>query len=139
MADAIALRWLLKKGDYAGARAARIEFRMRFLQRCADETACANAELVFGELVSNAVRHAESEVRVSARFDGIATVHVTDDGNCFSPKSARPQPVEAESGRGLYIASVIASDLIVERMGARCVVTAVLPVSLAPAPAEGAE
>lgn len=68
------------------------------------------AALVLGELVSNAVRHAEGEVmRVSVirRDDGHVRVSVIDRSRT-RPK-ARPTTADAESGRGLVLITALSA------------------------------
>lgn len=127
MAELLTHGWRLETGDYRGASEARADFRERFLRGCEVE-AGSLSELLFGELVANAVRHARSEVWVFAVSDGSAYLQVIDDGECFSQDAIAPQPLGAENGRGLYIASTIAQQLQVARIGERCVVTALLPM-----------
>ena len=59
------------------------------------------AELVFGELVGNAVRHAPGFVEVELTWDDATTpvLHVIDDGPGYAPRTGLPSP-DAESGRG---------------------------------------
>jgi signal transduction histidine kinase len=68
------------------------------------------AALVLGELVSNAVRHAEGEVmRVSVirRDDGHVRVSVIDRSRT-RPK-ARPATADADSGRGLVLITALSA------------------------------
>src|SRR4051812_46854199 len=87
------------------ARAAMREFcRRRSLPDLSDD-----AELLTSELVSNAVRHASSAVTVSASVDerGLLVV-VSDDGNEEAAVRATLPVHDAESGRGVWVVSVIA-------------------------------
>lgn len=127
MVKVVEHRWQLDSGDYQAARKARLEFGERFLEWCADERARADAELLFGELVSNAVRHAKSKVNVAAVIGEVAVLRVADDGSGFSSDRVKPQPYDAAGGRGLYIATTIARELKVEQIEDQCVVTAVWP------------
>jgi PAS domain S-box-containing protein len=72
------------------------------------------AELVFGELVGNAVRHAPGFVDVELTWDddGTPVLHVTDDGPGYSPRTGLP-PDDAESGRGLYIVAQLTREFTV--------------------------
>jgi PAS domain S-box-containing protein len=73
------------------------------------------AELAFGELIANAVRHAPGSVRVAVTSDGEgnATLVVEDNGAGFAPKERRPDPY-AESGRGLMLVRGVADRLTIE-------------------------
>jgi PAS domain S-box-containing protein len=74
------------------------------------------AEIVFGELVGNAVRHAPGVVDVELDWDDASTavLHVVDDGPGYAPGGVLPSPsAEAESGRGLYIVTQLAREFSV--------------------------
>jgi anti-sigma regulatory factor (Ser/Thr protein kinase) len=74
------------------------------------------AELVYGELVGNAVRHAPGRILVRLLWDDDGpTLLVHDEGESFRPKTARlPDDPLAESGRGLYIVNALALDFRIE-------------------------
>jgi anti-sigma regulatory factor (Ser/Thr protein kinase) len=72
-------------------------------------TDVARAELVFGELVGNAARHAPGPAAATAVIDGPElTIHVFDRGPGFAPYQHRSGDELAEFGRGLVIVSRIA-------------------------------
>ncbi|BDE06189.1 hypothetical protein WPS_14650 [Vulcanimicrobium alpinum] len=88
----------------------------------------AAAQLVFGELVGNAVRHAPGVVDVELTWDDPSTpiLHVVDDGPGFASRSGLPND-DAESGRGLFLVECLTRAFSVTResdRGARA--TAVL-------------
>jgi len=73
------------------------------------------AELVYGELIGNAVRHAPGRITVRLAWDGdCPTLVVHDEGRSFQPKIALPYDPLAESGRGLFIVRTLALDFRVE-------------------------
>ena len=62
------------------------------------------AELVWGELVGNAIRHAPGPIDVQLDWDDdnpVLTVH--DEGKSFQPDIRLPADPLSERGRGLYI------------------------------------
>lgn len=74
------------------------------------------AEVVFSELVGNAVRHAPGRVQVQLEFDGgDAVLRVRDSGPGFEPATTLPTNPLAEGGRGLYIVSQLAKEFKAER------------------------
>lgn len=91
------------------------------------------AELVLGELLGNATRHAAGDVELMLRFVGDAvSISVTDGGAGFDRRdpAADVDPL-AESGRGLAIVSACTRSLEVTRLPGRgCRVTAVVPLSV---------
>jgi anti-sigma regulatory factor (Ser/Thr protein kinase) len=121
--------WHIKRGDLKAATAARHAFSRYVRTKNAGDTASYDAALIFGELVSNAVRCARSSVSVEVIEDGWAELHVIDDGDCFD-RAGRivPAPVSAYGGRGLYIVNLLARTLDVSVGERRCEVTAVLPI-----------
>lgn len=92
------------------------------------------AELVWGELVGNAVRHAPGPIDVQLDWkddNPVLTVH--DDGESFQPdKISLPADPLSEHGRGLYIVRALALSLRVEDIaGDGNEVTVRLPVTRA--------
>jgi two-component sensor histidine kinase len=122
--------WRIERGNLKAATDARHDFS-RYLRakKNADETGCFDATLIFGELVSNAVRCAFSCVSVEIVEAGWTELHVIDDGDCFDRASCvLPAIATAKGGRGLYIVNLLARNLDVSVGDKRCEVTAVLPV-----------
>lgn len=75
------------------------------------------AELIFGELVGNVVRHAPGPIDVQIEWTGeFPVLHVTDRGKGFIRNPALPIDPLSESGRGLYIISLLARNVRVERI-----------------------
>jgi anti-sigma regulatory factor (Ser/Thr protein kinase) len=82
-------------------------------------------ELVFGELVSNVVRHAPGPVDVHVLWlrDGMR-LEVWDRGPGFELHADLPDDAMAESHRGLFLVAAFADDLRVERRGSHTVTSA---------------
>jgi anti-sigma regulatory factor (Ser/Thr protein kinase) len=123
--------WTLDASDVHAARAIRNEATaaLRTLTDCAD--AIGAAELVIGELLSNAARHTDGNVCLEiGRHDGHAEISVYDSSTRF-PTEVRPQRDDmAENGRGLFIISRLARDMSVhpfDGIGKRVSVTLDLP------------
>jgi len=69
------------------------------------------AELICGELIANAVRHAPGHVTVALDWASESpTVSVADEGAPFSIARALPEPL-AETGRGLFIVRSLARKI----------------------------
>jgi anti-sigma regulatory factor (Ser/Thr protein kinase) len=120
--------WRIGRGDLKGAAAARREFSRYLRAKPGGEDEHYDAALIFGELVSNAVKCARTSVSVELTENGWTELHVTDDGDCFDTENIRPQALEAESGRGLYIVNLLARRLDVTHGHDRCEVRAILPI-----------
>jgi anti-sigma regulatory factor (Ser/Thr protein kinase) len=100
-----------------------------YLERFAHSDSDAHAaELIFGELFTNAVRYAPGphEARVFWR-DDVAVLEVIDRGTGYLIDPQLPHDF-SESQRGLYIVAQLAGRLDVEQRADRTVTTAVLPV-----------
>lgn len=100
--------------DVRMARESRV-CAMQFLKNLgADEGLMMNAELVYGELISNVVRHAPGlvTVRVDWRAERPALCTV-DRGSGYAKRSKLPDDPMSESGRGLFIVEALTTDFIV--------------------------
>jgi PAS domain S-box-containing protein len=104
-ADAWALDWRFDPRDGACARYVR-ESLVEALKTYGGDADLHAAQLVFGELIGNAVRYTPGEVTVRLTWDDSMTpvLHVVDSGPGYETPAHMPTP-EAESGRGLCIVS----------------------------------
>jgi len=109
-------RWAIHTGEMLGVAAARRSFAQAFRSRGATPSDVAMAEVVFGELVGNAVRYAPGPVDVIADWSGADPVlHVLDSGPGFRHISILPPDLLSESGRGLFIVSALTHDFRVAK------------------------
>ena len=109
----IPARWCVQLPDSTEALRKRHEFReyLRRHGRAGDDY--LSAELIFGELVWNAVRYAPGPIEVLVEWpDGRAMIHVSDTGYPVDTHAAEPADPYAERGRGLLIVSRLASSTI---------------------------
>jgi hypothetical protein len=89
------------------------------------------AELCVSELVTNAVLHARTQIRVSVAENGVAVRLGVEDGSLAQPLRA-PRTRTAATGRGLTLLTTLATTWGVDPAGAgRKVVWCVLDVSAA--------
>jgi len=115
----------------AEGREARREFRDYLARFAAPGSDVAGAELIFGELLANVVRHAGgvATFRLDWR-DPHARLVVEDRGSGFpeAPGGTLEEP-PAESGRGLAISTALAVEVSISNRpeGGACV-RVVLPV-----------
>ncbi|HEY9179966.1 MAG TPA: SpoIIE family protein phosphatase [Candidatus Baltobacteraceae bacterium] len=109
--------WAFDAENAQAAHEARSEFIGYLRERVPRAADLAGAELVFGELIGNVVRHAPGPIEVHVEWNGEQPVlHVIDRGRGFLRDPALPPDVLSESGRGLYIVSQLTDSLIVERV-----------------------
>jgi anti-sigma regulatory factor (Ser/Thr protein kinase) len=109
-------RWSVHTDDMVAVAASRRAFADAFLQHGATLDDVATAELVYGELVGNAVRYAPGPVDVIADWSGPDPVlHVLDAGPGFRHIAILPPDLMSESGRGLFIVSALTHDFRVAK------------------------
>jgi anti-sigma regulatory factor (Ser/Thr protein kinase) len=121
------MQWYFQAACGSEALAARRSF-VQFLQDLGvrqSDRYCA--EMVFGELVGNAVRHAPGPIDIAAHMNthDVVVLEIRDTGPDFA-LSPRPPPLHSECGRGLYIVSLLTTDLRSENTGFGNKVTAIL-------------
>ena len=123
--------WAFEASDAVAAHCARLEFADQLaLNGACDEDIYA-AEIVFGELVGNVVRHGPGPVSILVDWNGPSPVlHVLDRGPGFGFAPNLPRDPMSESGRGLYIIASLTDDFNVTRLdGAGSHARAVLSMS----------
>jgi anti-sigma regulatory factor (Ser/Thr protein kinase) len=81
----------------------------------ANEAEVRDAEVAFGELLGNVVRHTDGMVDAALDLSGDEPVlHVLDRGPGFTYHARLPNDVLSESGRGLFIVSKLVREVSVE-------------------------
>jgi anti-sigma regulatory factor (Ser/Thr protein kinase) len=91
------------------ARLARVALAEALKAASLPSEAISNALLVLGELVSNAIRHARTEFRVTALVEaGALRIEVLDYDT--RPPALMGLDEESTSGRGLHMVAGIATD-----------------------------
>jgi anti-sigma regulatory factor (Ser/Thr protein kinase) len=111
--------WAFDVGDPAAAYVVKRDFIAEVVARegaAVDVEAC---EMIFSELVGNALRYAPGRLSLglSADDEGI-WLHVMDDGPGFDGAVKLPADVWSESGRGLFLVSALAKRLSIQRLAA---------------------
>ena len=122
----MAATWRIAHGDLAAGSRARREFGAYLQTYATDPARQSAAELIFGELVANALKCSRTTVLVELYKDP-STLRVVDDGLCFDPVAILRAPIYSEGGRGIQIVKTLARFLTVEARDAWCFVTAILP------------
>ena len=108
--------WRFSTDDAVTAERARPAFVAYLAGRGLAGDALGAAEAVFGELVGNVVRHAPGPIEVDLRSTARATCSRCATAARASRRRPRTFPdIFAESGRGLYLVSVLGSPPEVRR------------------------
>jgi PAS domain S-box-containing protein len=112
-----AASWSFDAENAEAAHEARSELAGYLRERADAQADIAAAELVFGELVGNVVRHAPGPIEVQVEWSGPQPVlHVIDRGRGFLRDPSLPADPLSENGRGLYIVSQLTDALRIERI-----------------------
>lgn len=121
--------WSFDADNAQAAHDARGEF-ISYLRAQTSDGDLMAAELIFGELIGNVVRHAPGPIEIQLAWNGERPVlHVTDRGPGFDRTPALPDDMLKESGRGLFIIETLSESLNVEHVtGYGTHVSATLPV-----------
>lgn len=126
--------WTLNANDPQAARSARKAATAALAAHAQSQDVLGSAELVIGELLSNAARHADGHVCLELGIDGgHAQISVHDTSPEFALDFHRPPDEFSENGRGLFIISELARRVSVspvDGFGKRVTVTLDLPVAL---------
>ena len=94
-----------------------------------------SAELIYGELIGNLIRHARGKVTVGLDWsDEFPMLSVADEQRYVAPIISLPSDPLAESGRGLYIVKSLAKDFaLIDGGSSGSAARAILPVKRRPA------
>ncbi|HEY4442580.1 MAG TPA: SpoIIE family protein phosphatase, partial [Candidatus Elarobacter sp.] len=104
--------WIFHSHDAMRAEGARFQFVERLRELATAESDLASAELIFGELIGNVVRHGPGAIDVDLEWEGErAVLHVMDRGPHFAPDTTLPQDVWSEDGRGLFLIAALGEEL----------------------------
>ena len=123
--------WRFEVDDAGSAHSARAAFCDHLLRNGVDRETGTRAELVFGELVGNVVRHAPGPIEINLSFlDDEPVLSVRDRGPGFARhENPLPEPF-AESGRGLFLVEAYAGSapvILRRRRGGTKVVATIHP------------
>ncbi len=126
--------WRFSAANPSEGLGARRAFLAFLHERCTTDSDYYGSQLIFGELVSNVIRHARGpiDIRVYSDRSETLTLDVSDCGESFSLEPSLPAHSK-EVGRGLYIVSRLTRSLSVTRLEKGNKVSAVLPVTAKPA------
>lgn len=111
-------RWHLDAFDHVAATVLRKRFTASLPRERFSADNIADAELVFGELIGNVVRHAGTNYHAEIVVDhsGPRTVlHVLDNGAGFRYVSRLAPDPYSEHGRGLFLIAAMTADFVVDQ------------------------
>lgn len=111
--------WAFDVGDPAAAYVVKRDFIAEVVAHHGAAVDAAACELIFSELVGNALRYAPGRLSLglSADDEGI-WLHVMDDGPGFDGPVRLPPDVWSESGRGLFLVTALAKKVSIQRLAA---------------------
>lgn len=115
------IHWSLNAEDAMAAQGARSSFVRILREEATADSDFYGAELIFGELIGNVVRHAPGEIDIALDWNGPQPVlHVLDRGLGFdTPNVSLPQDALSETSRGLYLVATLGSDFRIRRLPGR--------------------
>ena len=127
------MEWKFQAGDPALAATVRKEMIAHLKREAPRNVDLADAEVVIGELLSNAAMHSRGCVTATIRAaHGEPFVTVCDNGPVFKFKRARAlrdrNTALDEHGRGLHLISVLSRDAKVHLLAGRKAVTVQLAI-----------
>jgi serine phosphatase RsbU (regulator of sigma subunit)/CHASE3 domain sensor protein/anti-sigma regulatory factor (Ser/Thr protein kinase) len=109
-------RWTLDTHDAATAQRSRGAFAALLGEGGMFDEDVFSAELIFGELLSNAVRYAPGTIEIVLDWSGApATLHFLDRGPGFELIPRLPTDLLSERGRGLFLVWSMAEDFNVTK------------------------
>lgn len=110
-------QWSFDAENAQAAHEARAELMAYLREQSQGHGDIEAAELVFGDLAGNVVRHAPGPTDVQLEWTGEHPVlHVTDRGKGVVRKPSLPKNPLSERGRGLYMISQLTQSVHVERI-----------------------
>ena len=120
--------WQLEADSAHDAHGCRSEFISHLRTWSAPESDFAAAEVIYGELVGNVIRHANGRIRIHLEWtESQPSLRVRDFGRGFYHDFRLPE-IMSESGRGLFIVGTLGERLDIECVPEGCEVRVVLPV-----------
>ena len=112
-------RWAFDVADSAAAYAIKRDFVAAVREQYGDAADVDACEVIFGELVGNALRYAPGRLSLGLAVDARGVwLHVMDDGPGFSGPPSLPDDVWSESGRGLFLVGALSQELSIRRLPA---------------------
>jgi phosphoserine phosphatase RsbU/P len=111
--------WAFDVGDSAAAYVVKRDFIAEAVAREGAAVDVAACELIFSELVGNALRYAPGRLSLGLSDDAEGVwLHVMDDGPGFDGAVRLPSDVWSESGRGLFLVTALAKSVSIQRLAA---------------------
>lgn len=126
------MKWEFRASDATASLGKRKDFVHFLRDACAASSDVDAAELIFGELVANVVRHAPGPIEIVVHVDasGVVRLDVCDTGKPFVYAPALPA-VTRECGRGLFLVAQLSDRVMCSRTESGNQISVVLPVKAA--------
>ena len=128
------MEWQFHAVDASLALSVRPAFSVFLRASCTVESDCDSAEVIFGELVANVIRHAPGPIDITVQSDvrGTVELDVRDTGTGFTFAPCLPECAFSDHGRGLYIISQLCTHVSSTPIAHGNVVRVILPVTATP-------
>lgn len=106
------MKWAFQSIDARAAYDARTDLVAYLRSRATSDSDIPAAELIYGELVGNAVRHAPGPIDVAIEWQGgRAVLTIVDSGPGFAMANHPSAPDSmSEGGRGLFIVAALSES-----------------------------
>ncbi len=106
-----AVEWRFESAEQIYPSSLRGDIMALLHDRGAPDSDFGSAELIYGELISNVIRHARGKVSVRLDWnDDFPRLCVCDEQHFVAPTVRLPADPFAESGRGLFIVKALARE-----------------------------
>ena len=110
-------RWAFDVADSAAAYAIKRDYILAVSEEYGADADVTSCELVFSELVGNALRYAPGRLSLGLATDDRGLwLHVMDDGPGFDGPPKLPDNLWSENGRGLFLVSSLADEFTIRRL-----------------------
>ena len=111
--------WAFDVSDPAAAYVVKRDFIAEVVAHEGPPVDVPACEMIFSELVGNALRYAPGRLSLGLSADGEGVwLHVMDDGPGFDGAVRLPADVWSESGRGLFLVAALAKSVSIQRLAA---------------------
>lgn len=122
------MQWGFCCSDARRALAYRREYALFLRSVASPDSDFFGAEVIFGELVANVIRHSSGPIEVRVECRDEIVLNVGDKNDAGTELAVPPFDPNAEGGRGLYLVKTLGRGLRVRPLGRGKEIEVVLPL-----------